>query len=120
MGSVHTAYCECGFKADVTVGGGRYSSKAVFPFYCSSCGLVEVNTAPLTRDCSEVTCPQCNAAVAVQYGAPPVSLYDMRPGKAWHGMAWHGNFGEKDISPLYSGATAKRLKLGTFVLPVTS
>lgn len=83
MGSIHEASCECGFKTDVTVGGGRYGSKSYFPFYCPTCGLVEVNTTPLKRDSSLATCPHCNTAGIVQYGAPPVSLYDMRPGKAW-------------------------------------
>ncbi len=85
MGSVHTASCQCGFTTDVTVGGGRmtFHQDSKFPFYCQSCGLVAVNVAPLARDCTETTCPQCNAEGAVQYGVPPVSLHDMRrsPGK---------------------------------------
>jgi hypothetical protein len=73
MGSVHEAKCECGFRADVTVGGGMadYTENAPFPFYCERCGLVEVNTALEIR-----TCPSCGNTDVHQYGQPPAS----RPG----------------------------------------
>lgn len=91
MGSVHTASCECGFTADVTIGGDRmtFLQESYYPFYCQSCGLVEVNVAPLARDCTETVCPHCHAAGATQYGVPPVSLHDMRrtPDKA-KGRFW--------------------------------
>lgn len=87
MGSVHTAECECGFSRDVTVGGGRHTflQKSLFPFYCKSCGLVEVNIAVLPDKVFEAPCPTCGAAGTVQYGVPPVSQHDMRqkPKRFW-------------------------------------
>jgi hypothetical protein len=39
VGSVHEATCECGFRTDVTVGGGMadFTENAPFPFYCERC-----------------------------------------------------------------------------------
>jgi hypothetical protein len=63
MGSVHKAFCDCGFAADVTVGGTRQSflENSGFPFFCNDCGLVSVNIAKLADDVWVTTCPQCGA-----------------------------------------------------------
>lgn len=81
MGSIHKAGCECGYSKEVTVGSTKaaFWTRSYFPFYCKNCGLVEVNVAVVPDEVTAVTCPQCNAAPAVQYGVPPVSLHDMRP-----------------------------------------
>ena len=81
MGSIHEASCECGFQKEVTVGGGRHSfrDKSSFPFYCTHCGMVNVNVAQLADGITETSCPTCGAAGAVQYGVPPVSMHDTRP-----------------------------------------
>ncbi len=72
MGSLHTAYCDCGFTKRVIVGGGMNDtprSKSPFPYYCKSCGLVDVDTARKTPKC-----PSCKSPQVSQYGLPPVSL----------------------------------------------
>ena len=85
MGSVHRAYCECGFSEDVTIGGGRHHflTNSSFPFYCNACGLVSVNIAPLPDDAIKTTCPKCGESDCTQYGIPPVSLVDLRPKPWW-------------------------------------
>ncbi|MEY3664233.1 MAG: hypothetical protein RLZZ153_415 [Pseudomonadota bacterium] len=94
MGSVHQAFCDCGFAADVTVGGTRQSflERSHFPFLCNGCGLVNVNIAKLADDIFVTTCPQCSTEGCTQYGAQPVSLHDLRP-KPW----WRRLMGEKQI-----------------------
>lgn len=84
MGSVHTAFCDCGFSDEVTIGGSRqdFREDSAFPFYCNDCGLVEVNVAKLGRDVYVTICPRCGADGCTQYGVPPVSLKDLRP-KPW-------------------------------------
>jgi sorbitol-specific phosphotransferase system component IIC len=81
MGSVHKASCSCGYTNDVTIGGGRltFLEESVFPFYCCDCGLVEVNVAKLSDQCTEATCPICGKKNITRYGIPPVSLFDLRP-----------------------------------------
>lgn len=85
MGSVHRAYCECGFSEDVTVGGGRHTflNDSSFPFYCRACGLVSVNVAKLPDDVVSTSCPECGESDCRQYGTPPVSLVDLRPKPWW-------------------------------------
>jgi predicted RNA-binding Zn-ribbon protein involved in translation (DUF1610 family) len=94
MGSVHTAFCDCGFAADVTVGGTRqnFLENSAFPFLCNGCGLVSVNIAKLARDVYVTNCPQCGAEGCTQYGTPPASLHDLRP-KPW----WRRMMGEKQL-----------------------
>jgi len=81
MGSVHNASCPCGYTDEVTIGGGRlnFHEESAFPFYCSDCGLVEVNVAKLSYHCTEATCPGCGKENITRYGIPPVSLHDLRP-----------------------------------------
>lgn len=87
MGSVHQALCECGFAADITVGGGRetFQTKSYFPFYCAACGLIEVNVAKLQKSILKITCPGCNSSEAVQYGTPPISD---KPAEARNAFRW--------------------------------
>ena len=94
MGSVHKAFCDCGFAADVTVGGTRQSflEDSAFPFLCNGCGLVSFNVEKLARDVYVTNCPQCGADGCTQYGVPPVSLHDLRP-KPW----WSRLIGERRI-----------------------
>lgn len=85
MGSVYQAYCECGYRDDVTVGGARSSflEQSKFPFFCGQCGLVSVNIAKLSRGQVVTICPSCQSPGCTQYGIPPVSLHDLRPGPWW-------------------------------------
>jgi hypothetical protein len=80
MGSSHRAYCECGFQADVSVGGTRRTFKedSDFPYHCASCGLVNVNIAKLENR-GQASCPKCNGADVHQYGKRPVSIPIERP-----------------------------------------
>ena len=70
MGTVHLAYCECGYKTSVFVGGRRqsFNTKSVFPYYCKKCGLVEVNTVA-----NDICCSQCGAKDVVAYGHKSIS-----------------------------------------------
>ena len=47
MGSIRNVACPCGFKAPVTVGGSmrHFHEDSRFPFYCETCGIVDVNVA---------------------------------------------------------------------------
>jgi hypothetical protein len=73
MGSIHETSCECGFRADVTVGGGMsdFWTNAPFPFYCKRCGLIGANTAK-----KPIVCPTCASSDIHQYGKPPISVID--------------------------------------------
>jgi hypothetical protein len=85
MGSVYQAYCNCGYRNDVTVGGSRstFLEQSSFPFHCGQCGLVSVNIALLPRGQVVTDCPVCKAPGCTQYGIPPVSLHDLRPTPWW-------------------------------------
>lgn len=85
MGSVHRAFCDCGFSKDVTIGGGRHTflEDASFPFYCKACGLVSLNISKLHNDVTSVNCPKCGMCDCRQYGIPPVSLVDLRAKPWW-------------------------------------
>ena len=75
MGSEHRAYCQCGFKQDVTIGGSRASflEESSFPYYCGHCGMVSVNVAKATRGVL-IPCPNCQKPGCCEYGKPPVSI----------------------------------------------
>ena len=64
MGSVYQASCNCGFSTRVKVGGNMkdFRKFSYFPFYCSRCGIVNVNfrNEPLS-------CPTCFSKEIVQY-----------------------------------------------------
>ena len=70
MGSIRKVACPCGFHSTVIVGGGMrdFREKSTFPFYCESCGLVDLNVAK-----DKLCCPKCNSAEVKQYGIPPIS-----------------------------------------------
>lgn len=90
MGSIHSIACKCGFNSEVTIGGGRmtFRENSMFPFYCATCGLVEMNIAPYADDVVVLQCPQCKKDKATQYGVPPASLIDMRPKKKKFRFPW--------------------------------
>jgi len=70
MGSIRKVSCPCGFNSSVKIGGGMrdFRKNSTFPFYCKTCGLVEVN---VTRE--ELCCPKCTSKEVKQYGIPPIS-----------------------------------------------
>ena len=72
MSSTHKAHCQCGFIAFVCVGGLRatFKSKCYFPYYCNSCGIVDVNTAN-----KNLICPKCKTTKVVAYGDKSISNY---------------------------------------------
>lgn len=72
MSSVHNAHCECGFTTTVSVGGLRatFKTKCYFPYYCKSCGLVDVNTAK-----KKIFCPSCKSTDVIAYGSESISNY---------------------------------------------
>ena len=80
MGSSHQAHCECGFKTNVTVGGGRrtFQEDSQFPYYCASCGIVSVNIAKLKIG-DQPPCPKCESPEVHQYGLSPVSIPIVKP-----------------------------------------
>ena len=70
MGSIYQAKCSCGFQQSTTVGGSRsnFQNDSKFPFYCKTCGLVDVNICQ-----SKLRCPTCNSRKLKVYGKPPIS-----------------------------------------------
>lgn len=70
MGSIRNVSCRCGFKSTAKIGGGMrdFRNNSVFPFYCNTCGLVEVN---ITK--KELCCPKCTSIKVMQYGRSPIS-----------------------------------------------
>ena len=71
MGSKHLALCDCGYKVEIVIGGTilGHHKKALFPFSCSSCGLVCVN---IQKD--HLSCPVCNSLSVTPYGSEPTSI----------------------------------------------
>lgn len=94
MGSFHEAFCDCGYSSETRVGGSRrtFLENSTFPFYCKDCGLVAVNIAKLSDEVTEAACPTCGRDGCMQYGTPPVSLWDLRPRPWWRSLFWkkHG------------------------------
>ena len=70
MGSIRNVACPCGFKSPVTVGGSMrdFLKDSRFPFYCETCGIVDVNVAK-----DDLYCPKCESRDVKQYGIPPIS-----------------------------------------------
>jgi Zn finger protein HypA/HybF involved in hydrogenase expression len=70
LGSIRNVACPCGFKSPVTVGGSmrHFREDSKFPFYCETCGLVDVNVAK-----DDLYCPKCESRDIKQYGKPPIS-----------------------------------------------
>ena len=70
MGSIHQASCPCGFQQSVTVGGSMssYKTEARFPFYCQTCGLVNVNICE-----RKLSCPECHSHAIKAYGSQAIS-----------------------------------------------
>lgn len=71
MGSIKNASCPCGFQKSVVVGGSmaRFREESYFPYYCATCGLVDVNIAKEDL----IACPECQSQSITQYGKPPIS-----------------------------------------------
>ncbi len=71
MTTTFRVQCDCGFRRLASVGGTRenYLVESYFPFYCETCGLVDVNVRA-----KEIFCPDCNSKNVKQYGKPPISL----------------------------------------------
>lgn len=65
MGSRCIATCDCGFKEQITIGGGmaKFRTHSYFPHYCDACGLVEVNIHG-----EKIECPKCGSSSIVAYG----------------------------------------------------
>ena len=83
MGSIRKVSCLCGFQSTAKIGGGMkdFRENSTFPFYCQTCGLVEVN---ITKD--EMRCPKCNSTEVKQYGIPPISdLPETKRGSVYWG-----------------------------------
>ena len=80
MGSIYKAKCPCGFNHVVVVGGSRsdYQSNAKFPFYCKTCGLVDVNICQ-----KPLCCPTCNSRKIKVYGKAPISLETSERELSW-------------------------------------
>ena len=76
MGSIRNVACPCGFKSPVTVGGSmrNFLEDSRFPFYCETCGIVDVNVAK-----DDLYCPKCESRDVKQYGIPPIS----EPASGW-------------------------------------
>lgn len=76
MGSVHQAYCKCGFNKEISVGGSRrtFLDDSSFPYYCEDCGIVSVNVAKILYHNELAICPICGRSDIAQYGKHPVSI----------------------------------------------
>lgn len=83
MGAVHSAFCNCGFTKEITVGGSRqtFRSNSLFPFHCKNCGIVEVNTTSLKNDCFITPYQLCGDPEATQYGAPTSKCHGIKLSK---------------------------------------
>ena len=70
MGIAYQVKCECSYERLVTVGGNRntYQTESPFPFFCQTCGLVNVNTIG-----SNLNCPKCDSKEIKPYGDPSIS-----------------------------------------------
>lgn len=70
MGSIHKAKCECGYSSGVKVGGTRasYKTESYFPYFCDSCGLVDINVVA-----ENLACPRCHGQTVSEYGKEPIS-----------------------------------------------
>jgi len=73
MGSKHSAYCGCGFKTEVFVGGSRQGRDDSFPHYCKTCGIVNVNMTP--RKNQKKSCPKCKSTDVALYGTHEMSAF---------------------------------------------
>ena len=71
MGSLVTVDCPCGFSSIATIGGNMetFQKESSFPFYCATCGLVNVNIAK-----KKLACPTCKSKEIVHYGDPKISI----------------------------------------------
>lgn len=71
MGNIRSVKCSCGFQKAITIGAfkAEHLLKSKFPFYCSDCGLVEVNVKN-----NPLLCPVCKSSQIQAYGKPPISL----------------------------------------------
>jgi len=67
MGALLTASCDCGYSANLQLGGGmaNFETVCLFPVYCGDCrALVEVNILE-----SRINCSQCEGSNIVAYDA---------------------------------------------------
>jgi Zn finger protein HypA/HybF involved in hydrogenase expression len=67
----YIASCACGYYSRVTTGGlsESFKKESYFPFYCKSCGVVDVNV-----QLSGKSCPDCQSKNILEYGTPGMSL----------------------------------------------
>ena len=69
MGTLTSMDCPCGFRAEVEYGCGMSADDvAVFPHFCSSCGLVSAAIDERNR-----ACPTCGSHEIIMYGERRVS-----------------------------------------------
>ncbi len=81
--------CACGYGRPVRTGGFMltWKEEAYWPFYCSSCGIVDVNIQ------ASLACPDCKSQAVSPYGRAPVSLHqdcDHAYVQAWDYRACRG------------------------------
>jgi hypothetical protein len=71
MSNIYKSFCPCGFEKTARTGGNRknFQTESYFPFYCESCGLVNVNIQE-KHDC----CPNCKSSDLKPYGHPDISI----------------------------------------------
>lgn len=69
MASLLEMSCACGYRRLVRTGGlmQTWEEESWWPFYCSSCGVVDVNFR------NPLVCSRCGTTEIVAYGEAPVS-----------------------------------------------
>ena len=91
MRSIKNTSCPCEFQQSVVVGGSMatFRKESYFPYYCATCGLVDVNIAKE----DQIACPECKTQSITQYGKPPISVE----------IQERGNFSCYDYKAPYKG-----------------
>ncbi len=83
MGSINRAFCECGFRTTVRVGGNMttHNENSSFPFYCKKCGIVNMNIHGNITECQFAWCKSTDIH---PYGKEPISKVTERyPAIEW-------------------------------------
>src|SRR3954467_14049465 len=83
MGDMATARCECGYSADLILGGGmaNFQTECLFPVYCGVCRSLQC--ANLLD--APVMCPKCGSSDVVAYDSPEL-LGEAGAGEVF---SWH-------------------------------